>query len=107
MESIFSIEWKIPSLKLSIELLQETFELEERLVNLDHLDEQCQDALVDPEINKHHVKVQHDNSVCPQIFSEGDLVLLHDQASEPIGVGKFNPMSKGPYVFKRVLDRGT
>ena len=107
MESIFLIECEIPSLKLAIELLRETFELEERLVNLDHLDEQCRHALVDLEINKHRVKVQHDKSVCPQIFSEGDLVLLYDQASEPIGVGKFNPMSKGPYVVKRVLERGT
>ena len=91
VESIFLIECEIPSLKLAIELLRETFELEERLVNLDHLDEQCRHALVDLEINKHRVKVQHDKSVCPQRFSEGDLVLLYDQASEPIGVGKFTP----------------
>ena len=49
MESIFLIECEIPSLKLGIELLRETFELEERLVNLDHLDEQCRHALVDLE----------------------------------------------------------
>ena len=107
MESIFLIECEIPSLKLAIELLRETFELEERLVNLDHLDEQCRHALVDLEINKHRVKVQRDNSVYPQRFSEGDLVLLYDQASEPIGAGKFNPMRNGPYVVKRVLERGT
>ena len=107
VELILLIECEIPSLKLAIELLRETFELEERLVNLDHLDEQCQDALVDLEINKRRVKVQHDKSVCPRIFSEGDLVLLYDQASEPIGVGKFNPMRNGPYVVKWVLERGT
>ena len=92
VDSIFLIECEIPSLKLAIELLRETFELEERLVNLDHLDEQCRHALVDLEINKYRVKVQHDKSVCPQIFSEGDLVLLYDQASELLGEGKFNPM---------------
>ena len=62
---------------------------------------------MDPEINKHRVKVQHDKSVYSRRFGEADLVLLYEQASEPIGVGKFNPMSKGIYMFKRVLERGT
>ena len=29
-----------------------------------------------------------------------------DQAKEPLGVGKFNPMWHGPYVIKRVLKKG-
>ena len=37
---------------------------------------------------------------------EGDLVLLWDQAKEPLGEGKFNPMWHGPYVVKRVLEKG-
>lgn len=40
MESIFPIECEIPSLKLSVELLPETSSLEERLLHLEHLDEQ-------------------------------------------------------------------
>ena len=40
------------------------------------------------------------------MFSEGDLVLLWDQLKEPLGVGKFNPMWRGPYVVKRVLEKG-
>ena len=107
VESVLPVEREILSLKLTMELLPETSALEERLVHLEKLDEQCRDALVDLEINKHRVKVQHDKFVCPRRFSEGDLVLLYDQATEPIGVGKFNPMSKGPYMFKRVLERGT
>ena len=62
---------------------------------------------MDPEINKHRVKVQHDKSVYSQRFGEADLVLLYEQASEPIGVGKFNPMRNGCFVVKRVLVRGT
>ena len=58
------------------------------------------------EVNKHHIKVQYDKSVCPRRFSEGDLVLLWDQAKEPLGASKFNPMWHGPYVVKRVLDKG-
>ena len=59
------------------------------------------------EVNKCRVKVQYDNSVHPRRFSESDLFLLWDQAKEPLGVGKFNPMWHGPYVVKRVLEKGT
>ena len=50
------------------------------------------------EVNKRHVKAQYDKSIHPRVFSEGDLVLLWDQAKEPLGAGKFNPMWCGPYV---------
>ena len=58
------------------------------------------------EVNKHCVKVQYNKFVRPRRFSEGDLVLLWDQAKEPLGVGKFNPMWHGPYVVKHVLEKG-
>ena len=45
-------------------------------------------------------------SIHPRKFSEGDLVLLWDQAKEPLGAGKFNPMWDGPYVVNRVLEKG-
>ena len=51
-------------------------------------------------VNKRHVKVQYDKFVRPRRFSEGDLVLLQDQAKEPLGEGKFNPMWHGSYVVK-------
>ena len=50
------------------------------------------------EVNKRRVKVQYDNSICPRVFSEGDLVFLWDQSKEPLGARKFNPMWRGPYV---------
>ena len=40
------------------------------------------------------------------MFSEGDLVLLWDQPKEPLEAGKFNPMWHGPYMVKRVLEKG-
>ena len=76
------------------------------MVHLEKLDEQCRDALVALEVNKHRVKVQYDKYFHPRKFSEGDLVLLWDQAKEPLGAGKFNPMWHGPYVVKRVLEKG-
>ena len=58
------------------------------------------------EVNKRRVKVQYDKSIHPRRFSEGDLVLLWDQLKEPLGAGKFNPMWRGPYVVKHVLEKG-
>ena len=58
------------------------------------------------EINKRCIKFQYDKSVHPRRFSEGDLVLLWDQAKEPLGAKKFNPMWHGPYVVKWVLEKG-
>ena len=57
VESILPAEYEIPSLKPVLELLPNNSTLEECLVQLDQLDEQCQDSLVAFEINKHHVKV--------------------------------------------------
>ena len=107
MQSVLPVECEIPSLNLAVELLPETSALEEHLVHLEQLDEQCRDALVDLEVNKRRVKVQYDKSVHPNRFSEGDLVLLWDQAKEPLGVGNFNPMWHGPYMFNHVLDKRT
>jgi hypothetical protein len=98
VDSILPIECEIPSLKLAIELLPDTSDLEERLVHLEHLDEKRRDASMAIEENKQHVKVQYDRYVYPWQYAEGDLVLLYDQAKEPLGAGKFNPMWHGPYI---------
>ena len=76
MESVFLVECDISSWKLAVELLPDTSPLEEHLVHLEKLDEQCRDALVHLEVNKRRVKVQYDKSVHPREFSEGYLVLF-------------------------------
>ena len=43
------------------------------------------------EVNKRRIKVKYDKSVHPRRFSEGDLVLLWDQAKEPSGQGNLIP----------------
>ena len=57
------------------------------------------------EANKRCVKVQYDNFVFPWKYVEGDLVLLYDQAKEPLGAGKFKPMWHGPYIVRCVLEK--
>jgi hypothetical protein len=102
VESILPIEWEIPYLKLAVALLPDTSDLEQRLIHLENLDEQRRAI----EVKKQRVKVQYDKSVCPQLYVEGDLVLLYDQAKELLGAGKFKPMWNVPYIVRRVLEKG-
>ena len=106
LESIFPIECEIPSLKLVLELLLETSSLEERLVHLEHLDEQRRDAAIINEAHKKRTKTQYDKAISPHIFSEGDLVLVYDQDKDALGAGKFKSMWYGPFLVKRVLKKG-
>ena len=93
MEAITPVECEISSLKIAIYVLPDVTELEECIIHLEHLDEQCRDALT---ANQAHKKSQYDKLVKPHIFSEGELVLLCDQDKEPLGVGKFMSMWLGP-----------
>eukprot|EP00253_Pinus_taeda_P010833 PITA_10833 len=105
-EATLPIEWEIPSLKLAIELLPETTPVEERLLYLERLDETRRLAFLAIEAQKKRVKTHFNNSVNPRSFVEGDLVLLYDQASDKLGAGKLKPMWHGPYIVKRVLQKG-
>ena len=106
MEAVTLVEWQIPSLKIAIHLLPDTTKLEERLLHLEHLDEQRRDALTANEAHKNRVKNQYDKSVKPRIFSEGELVLLWDQDKEPLGAGKFRSMWLRLYVVSNFLKKG-
>jgi hypothetical protein len=106
LEAVLPIEYQIPSLKLVVQLLPDTFPLEERLVHLEQLNEQRRDAALANEAHKHKVKCQYDRSVHPQIFSEGDLVLVYDKDKGPLGPGKFKPMWFRPFMIKEVLKKG-
>eukprot|EP00253_Pinus_taeda_P017132 PITA_17132 len=58
------------------------------------------------EAHKKRIKAQFDKNVKPRVFSEGDLVLLYDQESDKLGAGKFKSLWMGPYIVKRVLEKG-
>ena len=76
VEAVTLVECEILSLNIAIHVLPDTSELEEHLLHLEHLDEQCRDALTTKESHKNRVKNQYDKSIKPRIFSEGELVLL-------------------------------
>ena len=105
VESVFPIECEIPSLKLAVELLPDTYSLEERLLHLEHLDEQRRDAAMMNEAHKNRVKVQYNKVVKPRVFSEGDLVLVYAQEKDALGVGKFKSMWYGPFIVKKFLKK--
>jgi hypothetical protein len=92
LEAVLPIECQILSLKLVVQLLVDTSQLEEQLLHLEKLDEQRRDAALANEAHKHKVKCQYDRSIHPRIFFEGDLVLVYDQDKDLLGAGKFKPM---------------
>eukprot|EP00253_Pinus_taeda_P013525 PITA_13525 len=106
LEAVLPIQCEISSLKLAIDLLPETSEEEAYFLELIHLDETRHDAALANEAHKKRVKAQFDKNVKTRVFSEGDLVLLYDQDSDKLGVGKFEPLWMGPYIVKRVLGKG-
>eukprot|EP00253_Pinus_taeda_P031170 PITA_31170 len=95
LEAVLPIECEIPSLRMAIELLPATSEEERRLLYLAQLDENRRDAALGIESHAKHIKAQYDRN-----FSEGDLVVLYDQANDKLGAGKFVPMWHGPFVVK-------
>ena len=78
VESVLPIECEIPSWKLAVEILPDTFALEEFLVHLEHLYEHRPNSLV-------ALEVQYDKSVSPRRFSEGDLSFCGIKLKNPWG----------------------
>ena len=106
LEATLPVECEIPSLKLAVELLPNTTLVEERLLYLERLDETRRLASLAIEAQKKRVKAHFDQNIHPRSFVEGDLVLLYDQAKDKLGAGKLESMWLGPYIVKRVLQKG-
>jgi hypothetical protein len=105
IEAILSIEYEIPSLKLTVELLPNTSTEEECFLYLMKLDQTCHDVSLVIETQKKRIKSQCDKHAKPCVFFEGDLVLVYQQDHDLLGASKFEPMWKGPYIVKRVLEK--
>jgi hypothetical protein len=106
IKAIFPIECEIMSLKLDIELLPNTTTEEERFLYSIQLDKTRHNVVLVIETQKKCVKTQYYKHDKPRVFYEGDLVLLYDQDRDLLGAGKFDPMWRGPYIIKLVLDKG-
>ena len=106
LEDVLPIQCQIRSLKLVVELLPNTYTLEEMFLYLTKIDETRQDVSLVNEAHKKRVKVQYDKSVKPRVFNEGDLVLTYDQRYDKVGKGKFESMWYGPFIISKVLEKG-
>ena len=106
LEAVLPIECEIPSLRLTVELLPHTYEEEQRLLYLSHLDEIRRDVALANESHKKRIKTRYDRTVKPRTFFEGDLVLVYDQDKDALGAGKFEPLWYGPYIVSKVLETG-
>eukprot|EP00253_Pinus_taeda_P020286 PITA_20286 len=106
LEAVFPIECEIPSLQIAVQLLPATSEEEKHLLYLAQLNENQHNAGLVVETHAKRIKDQYDRNVTPRNFSEGDLVLLYDQANDKLGAVKFVPMWHGPYIVKRTLAKG-
>eukprot|EP00253_Pinus_taeda_P025048 PITA_25048 len=107
LEAILPLQCEILSLKLAVDLLPGTSEEEARFLELIQLDETRCDGASANKSHKKRVKAQFDKNVKPRAFSEGNLVLLYDQEFDKLGAGKFKSLWMGPYIVKRVLEKGT
>ena len=106
LEVVLLIECEIPLLRLTIELLPHTIDEEQCLLYLSHLDEIHRDVTLANETHQKCIKKRYDRTMWPHTFSEGDLVLVYDQDKDSLGAGKFEPLSYGPYVISKVLQKG-
>ena len=68
VEVVTLVECEISSLNIVIHMLPDMTEIRERLSHLEHLDEQCRDAVTANKAHKNRVKSQYDKLVKPQIF---------------------------------------
>ena len=72
LEVLLPIQCQIPSLKLAIELLLDTFVEEEIFLYLNNLDETRRDVALANEAHKKRVKAQYDKYVQWRAFNEGE-----------------------------------
>jgi hypothetical protein len=107
VEATLPIECEIPTLRTAIELLPDTAPMEQRLLNLESLDEDRRSSLQNNEAAKKWSKATFDRHVNLRSFNEGDLVLAYDIAHDTLGHGKFESLWHGPYIIQHCLTKGT
>ena len=104
VESVLPIECQIPS-RLVVDLLPDTSPLEQRLLTLEHINEDCRATLQMIKAAKIWSKSHYDSHVHPRTFSVGGLVLIYDQDIDNIGKGKFYSMWYDPYFIHICLEK--
>ena len=106
MFRLIHIECEISTLLTTIELLPDTAPMEQRLLNLESLDEDRRSSLQNNEATKKWSKATFDHHVNLRSFREGDLVLAYDIAHDTFGHGKLDSLWHGPYIIQHCFTKG-
>ena len=100
-------EFTVPALRTSVEhQMDPDFTLQERLVELEKLDEQRQRALWEQEIAQRRAKAHHEKGIKPKEIKEGDLVLWYPKKID----GKRKNLTigwTGPFEAFRIYENGS
>jgi hypothetical protein len=105
MEAVLPLEVEIPSLRILKEAdLTEAEWVEERLAQLNLIDEKRLSAMHHAQCYQKRIARAYQKKVRPREVKPGDLVLkaLHQLEAQ----GKFKPNWQGPFVVKKILSGG-
>jgi hypothetical protein len=80
--------------------------MEQCLMTLESLDEDCRSLLQNNEAAKKWSKATFDLHVSLCSFSEGYLILAYDIVHDTLDHGKFELLWHGPYIFQHCLTKG-
>jgi len=106
VEAVMPMEYIMPSLRIAGLIGMMVHEaLEERLTQLDELEEERFFAGFHQQVQKQHKKAWHDRHIKLLSFKVNDLVLLYDSKFDKF-LGKFRMHWLGPYVIKEITDGG-
>lgn len=89
IETVLPIECVIPTFHSAIELLDYIKPLEQRLLQLDLIDEYRRESLRNNEAHKKRVKASFDLHITHQTFTQGELVLCYNVTQEAVGPREF------------------
>ena len=106
VEAIMPMEYISPSLQIEVLTgMTDRGALEERLAQLDELEEERFSAVFHQQVQKQRKKAWHDQHIKLHTFKVNDLVLLYESKLDKFPV-KFIMHCLGPYVIKEITDGG-
>lgn len=106
VESVIPMEYIVPNLCIIVLTgMIDSEALEERLTQLEELEEEWFLVSFHQQVQKQREKACHDRHIKLRTLKVNDLVLLYDGKFEKI-LGKFKMHWLGPYVVKEVTDGG-
>ncbi|RDX87795.1 hypothetical protein CR513_30686, partial [Mucuna pruriens] len=107
MEAVLPVEVEIPSLRVLAEVeLDEAEWIQQRLDQLNMIDEKRLTALCHGQLYQRRIKNAFDKKTKPRTFREGDMVLKKILPNVKDQRGKWAPNYEGPYIVKHAFSGG-